>query len=359
VALLGVALLALPARGGVAAAQAADGPGAVYTLTNDRAGNQVLVWMRDMTGALTPAGSYLTGGTGSGDALGSQGALVLGDNGRFLFAVNAGSNDVSVFAIHPGGLALVDRVASGGSRPISVTVRHDLLYVLNAGDAGNIAGFRVGNDGRLSALPNSARPLSGNATGPAQVQFSPDGGVLVVTEKMTDLIDTYVVDASGLAAGPMTHASAGRTPFGFAFDQRGRFFVSEAAASALSSYSVGGNGGVMPLSSSVLNGQAAACWVMVSRNGRYAYTTNAQSGTISGYRIHEDGTVDLLTPDGRTGITGANPTDMALSMGGRYLYALTSATNAIWGFRLGDDGGLTPVPGAVNLPPGVVGLAAR
>lgn len=357
-ALAGLMVFSLLSGTRAAGAQPTDVPGAVYTLTNEAAGNRVLAWNRATNGSLSPAGSYATGGQGSGNGLGSQGALILSPNNRFLFAVNAGSNDISVFAVGADGLTLVDRVASGGVRPISLTIAKDLLYALNAGEAGNIAGFRVGGDGHLSPLAGSARPLSGSAVGPAQVQFSPDGRVLVVTEKMTNTIDTYIVDAAGIATGPMLHASAGQTPFGFAFDRRGRIFVSEAANSTLSSYQVSPTGEVSTLSASAANGQAAACWAVVTGNGRFAYTTNAQSGTVSGYRINADGTVSLIG-DGRTGITGANPTDIALSTGSRYLYTVTNAANAIRGFQVQGDGSLVPVPGAINLPAGLVGLAAR
>ena len=57
--------------------------------------------------------------------------------------------------------------------------------------------------------------------GPAQVEFSPRGNLLVVTEKMTNKIDTYTVGRRGLAEGPMVHNSVGITPFGFEFDRRG------------------------------------------------------------------------------------------------------------------------------------------
>ncbi|MGE0542036.1 MAG: lactonase family protein [Dehalococcoidia bacterium] len=332
--------------------------GAVYTLTNDPTGNTVLIWDRAADGVLTPAGRVLTGGQGSGDGLGSQGALVLSADGRYLFAVNAGSADLSVFAVGPPGLALLDRVPSGGRRPISVTVHDDLVYVLNAGGGGGIAGFRQDDDGHLRALSGSVQPLSGAMTGPAQVQFTPDGRTLVITEKLTNQILTYVVGSDGVAGAPLVQPSAGQTPFGFAADGRGRLYVSEAASSSLSSYAVGIGGALSALSAVVPNGQAAACWVVVTEDGRYAYTTNAGSGTISGYRIASDGRVTLLG-EGRSGSTGANPTDMALSAGSRYLYALTNETHALWGFRVGEDGGLEPVPGATGLPAGVVGLAAR
>src|SRR6266852_7225687 len=175
------------------------GPGSVYTLTNQVAGNAVAVFSRGADGRLTAAGTISTGGTGTGASLGSQSAVTLSDDGRWLFAVNAGSNDVSVFSVSPAGLALASRTASGGTLPISLTVHGNVLYVLNAGGTGNISGFAVGTTGTLTPIPGSTRSLSGTNVGPAQVSFSPDGRRLVVTEKNTSLLDVYAVDANGAA----------------------------------------------------------------------------------------------------------------------------------------------------------------
>src|SRR6266700_5301162 len=203
-----------------ASAAAADGaPGAVYTLMNLTSGNAVAVFARAADGTLTAAGTVATGGTGTGSGLGSQGALALRDNGRWLFAVNAGSNDVSVFAARGAELTLASRTASGGTLPISVTVHRNLLYVLNAGGDGNISGFSVGTTGGLTPIPGSTRSLSGSNVGPAEVSFSPDGRRLVVTEKNTSLLDVYAVDANGAAGARTSFTSAGGTPFGFAFGQ--------------------------------------------------------------------------------------------------------------------------------------------
>src|SRR5438552_14178268 len=156
-----------------ASAAAADGaPGAVYTLMNLTSGNAVAVFARAADGTLTAAGTVATGGTGTGSGLGSQGALALSDNGRWLFAVNAGSNDVSILRVSPAGLALTDRIPSGGVQPISLSVRGKLLYVLNGGGGGNSAGFALDAHGGATAIPGSTRPLSGTPVGPAQVAFS-------------------------------------------------------------------------------------------------------------------------------------------------------------------------------------------
>jgi 6-phosphogluconolactonase (cycloisomerase 2 family) len=291
---------------------------------------------------------------------------VLSADNRWLFAVNAGSNEISVLSVEGSGLALVDKVASGGVMPISLTVDKNIVYVLNAGGSGNISGFNVGHHGDLTAIPGSTRPLSGSATGPAQVQFSGDGRLLAVTEKNTNMIDIYTVNKNGTSDGPMTHPSSGITPFGFAFGRDGTLIVSEAFGgaangSAASSYNVGRNGSFDVVSASSPTHQTAACWVVLTGNERYAYTANAGSDSISGYGVSHDGSLSLLDPSGVSGYTGAgsHPTDMALSNNSRYLYALTTFSHGISVFEVGSDGSLTPVAGASGLVPTAVGLAAR
>src|SRR5260370_1149553 len=165
---------------------------AVYTLANQTSGNAVALCTRAAEGTLTAAGTVSTGGTGTGAGLGSQGALALSDEGQLLFAVNAGSNEISAFVVNAEArLSLVGRVPSGGTRPISLTVHDHLLYVLNAGGRGNISGFTIASNGALTPIAGSTRPLSGAAVGPAQVAFSPDGAVLVVTEKDTNLLGVH------------------------------------------------------------------------------------------------------------------------------------------------------------------------
>jgi 6-phosphogluconolactonase len=360
------ALLAVFGITAGSAAAAGDGSaGALYTLTNGAGGNAVLVFDRGADGTISPAGSFVTGGRGTGGGLGSQGALVLSDNGKWLYAVNAGSNEISAFAVRKDGLALVSKVGSGGTRPISLTIAHDLLYVLNEGggtNAGNIAGFSVGSHGELSALTGSSRPLSAASVGPAQIQFSPDGRALVVTEKGTNSIDTYTVAKDGRASGPNVQASAGATPFGFDFDKRGHLIVSDAfggaaGASALSSYSLSAAGALGTITPLAPDGQTAACWVVTTKSGRYGYTTNTGSANVSSYAIEHDGSISLLSAV--AGTTGAAPTDAALARNSRYLYTLNSGAHTISAFTVQEDGSLAPIAGAGELPASAVGLAAQ
>ena len=343
-----------------AAAAASSAFGAIYTSTNAVSGNQVLVYDRASDGSLSFQGAYATGGTGTGAGLGSQSALILSHNNHLLFAVDAGSNQISSFAVKESGLELLDVVSSGGTMPVSLTSYKDWLYVLNAGGSGNISGFAVGKNGSLAPLSGSTQPVSNSGVGVApalaQIAFSSDGSTLVVTEKSTNLIDTYAVD-NGLASAPVSNPSAGLTPFGFAFDRHGHAIVSEAASGAVSSYQVDKNGFSL-ISPSVVNSQAAACWIAISNNGKYAYTTNAASGSISSYGIAEDGALTLLDPT--AGITGAgsSPVDMAFSNNGQTLYALANGAHTISIFQMNADGSLTS-QGIVSVPVGAIGLIAR
>jgi len=345
------------------AARAADvsagvsDPGAVYTLTNQVGGNAVAVFARGADGRLTAAGTVSTGGTGTGASLGSQSAVTLSDDGRWLFAVNAGSNDVSVFSVSPAGLALASRTASGGTLPISLTVHGNVLYVLNAGGTGNISGFAVGTSGALTAIAGATLALSGSNVGPAQVSFSPDGRRLVVTEKNTNQLDLYAVDANGVASGPITTASAGGTPFGFSFGLRNELFVSEATGSA-SSYELDATGSVSLVSGAVLTHQGAPCWAVVTNDGRIGFTGNG-AGSVSAFTIAPDGAISLVDANGGTALIGAGINDIALSHNSRYLYVLqTGGAQAIHAFRVEADGHLTPLGPIAGLPNGTRGLAA-
>jgi 6-phosphogluconolactonase len=360
VAAAGAALVLLSA---VTPALAHD-RGAVYTLSN-QASNAVVLFDRGHDGGLTQVASFLTGGAGTGAGLGSQGALTR--SGDLLFAVNAGSDEVSVFRIKRHGLRLVDRLASGGDQPISITVHRRLVYVVNAGGAGNISGFYLTGRDRLVPLFGSTQPLASAGSGPAQIAFQPDGSRLVVTEKAANAIETFEIGRYGRALPGVVHASAGQTPFGFDFAGDDTLVISEAfggaaGASALSSYDLAG-GGFTGVTSSSPTHQTAACWVVTTRDGRFAYTANTGSGTVTGYAVADGGALSLLDADGITGVTGTDtrPADADLTRGDRFLYVLDSGTGQISGFAVGADGSLEPVSAtpAGGLPAGTAGLVAR
>ena len=340
--------------------------GAVYTLTNQATGNSVIVFDRAADGTLTLAGSFPTGGTGTGtgpDPLGSQGAVVLNESNSLLFAVSAGSNQVSAFAVDGDRLQLLNTIGSGGTRPISVAVHGSLVYVLNAGGTPNIAGFTIEPwTNKLVALQGSERPLAGgSAANPAEISFSLDGRILMVTEKGTQTIDTYTVNWDGTVSGPISNHSSGATPFGFEFTHRSLAIVAEAGttSNALSSYRAGQNGELELITGSLENGQRGVCWALVTNDGRYAYTVNAGSGTLSSYAVSPEGFLDLLNPSAASTGSGSTPTDPALSSDSEFLYIRDAGLNVVHGYRVEADGSLMLVGATGGIPTGGQGLAAR
>lgn len=336
-------------------------PNAVYTLSNDATSNAIFVYDRAADGSLEPHGAYATGGVGTAAGLGNQGALAYSDAKKLFFAVNAGDDSISELRLETdGSLSLVSKVSSGGVKPVSVAVSGDTVYALNAGDGGasaaNVSGFTIGAGG-LVPIASSTQPLSTASPGPAQVAFTPDGKVLVVTEKATSKIDTFVL-AAGVAGAANVQISVGATPFGFDFTAAGHLVVSEAGPGAASSYTISDvDGALTPVTSTLVSTQMAPCWVTVV--GSNAFVTNAHSNTITGYSVSGSGALALLGTGGVSASTGAGPLDMAATSDKSFLYALDSGDHAISVFSVTSAGALSSKPVFSGIPEHATGLVAR
>jgi 6-phosphogluconolactonase len=253
-------------------------------------------------------------------------------------------------------------------RPTSVTAHHDLLFVLSTGGQGapaSLHGFKFGDDGHIAPLEGSQRQLSRPDADPAQVGFSPDGRTLVVTERATDSISSYMVDEDGRAEGPTVLGSSGATPYGFDFTRAGVLVVTEAAggklgAASASSYALAGPGSLSLVSGSVGDTRSEVCWAAITPDSRYVYVTNFGDGTISSYTIAADGRLELLQPVAGTTVEGQKGIrDEAISRDGRYLFALHADVQQLFGWQVQQDGSLTPVGAFGDLPTTVAGLAAN
>ncbi|HVW30496.1 MAG TPA: beta-propeller fold lactonase family protein [Polyangiaceae bacterium] len=367
--LIATALVSLVGCSGAPEAAAPDDPatgtatselklapgGAIFTQTNEASGNRVLAFARHADGTLDAPVSYSTTGTGSGDSLGSQGSLVLTDDRRFLIVTNAGSSDVSTFRVDGAKLAFVTRVDSQGTRPTSVAERGGVVVVLNAGGDGNVASFHLDSRGDLRPT-GSPSALSSTSAGPAEVALDPAARFAVVTEKNTNDIDVYGVERGRLMLAG-TAPSAGKTPYGFDFDSRGHIIVSEAATTSVSSYDLSRRGSLSVVSAVISDTQAAPCWVVVSKDDRFAYVANAGSSSISSYSVDRSGDVQLVNARaGETG-EGSHPLDMDIDASGKYLYVLDSGESVV-GFRIARDGDLDAITSAGTLPPFAAGVAA-
>lgn len=353
--LAALAMLVATLGASAAPALAASQGGAVFTLSNASDGNTVLVYSRAEDGTLVLVDEVATGGLGNGGGLGSQGAVTLSNDGRWLLAVNAGSDSLSLFRVSGANLELRGVADTRGDTPISVDVHGSLAFVVNSGSS-TIEGFRIGSGG-LTPLPGSERALSGADVGPAQIEFSPKGNSLVVTEKATNQIVTYHVGRNGWVGQGEVSPSSGETPFGFEFDASGRLVVSEAFggapdASVVSTYRLSaGQASVLDTEATM---QTAACWIAITEDGAYVYTTNTGSGTVTTFGLDSHGSLTLL---GQTTV-GGGPIDLDFSDGDQFLYVLNGAEDSISVLSRAADGSLDLVETITGLPTSVVGVAS-
>ncbi len=357
VVVLVVALMLAAPSSALARGRDRDRPiGRVYVETNETT-NAIAVFMRWPRGQLSSVATVPTGGSGTGAGLGSQGALARSADGRWLFAVNAGSNDVSVFAVSRWGLRLVDQVSSEGTKPVSVATWGRWVYVLNDGGSGDIAGFHLSRRGLLTFVSGSIQPLSNAGTGAAptaqQIGIEPGGRVAVVTEQSTDMIDLYAL-TGGVAGPPTVVGSNGGGPYGFDFARRGALLVSEAASGSVTSYKVT-TSTLTVVSPSVTDSGTAPCWVRVSPDGRYAYVSDAHSNDVSIYRVRRDGSVSVSAP---AAVTVATPLDIDLPHDGRFVYVLSAGSGSVAAFRVGHGGSLHAIGSFGALPASAAGLIA-
>jgi 6-phosphogluconolactonase (cycloisomerase 2 family) len=356
----------------LASAQSNDAAGAVFVMTNAANKNEVIAFERTANGTLGDSVSYDTHGRGSGgitDPLESQGSLTLSRDRSLLFAVNAGSGDITIFNVHnSAAISFLSNTPSGGAQPSAIAEFNGLVYVLNSGGAGSLVGFRLDNGGKLSQIQNSTAFLTGTTTGGASLAFSPDGQFLVATERVANNIDVFHVQADGTLSPIVVNSNPAPGTFSVAFAPEGVAIVSETGqagvsnGSAISSYKVNPNGTVTAITHSLPTFAAGNCWDAITPDGRWVYVSNSGSDNISGFNIAKNGT---LTPIAGT-VLGNNPSgshnvDIAVSADGKFVYTINSQSGNIGVFAINqNDGTLTSLGQAGDLPKsvGFNGIAA-
>jgi len=358
-----IGLLALALAGSVTAAHGVSAQsnvvGHVYVNDNTAVTNTIAAFDRHADGTLTLLSPFSAGGAGTGSIIGSQGALQVTGDGRYLLAVDAGSNQISVLRIRPNGaLRPVEGspVSSGGIEPISIAVHENVVYVANEGNGtsgSNYTGFTLNSGGHLTPLSGSTVPLP-NTANPGDILFNSSGTNLVgievgTTNPSTFLIDSFVVAKDGhltpAKGSPFPAQAAG--PFGSEFSPTNpaHLYVSNAHAGAgngsVSAFSVANDGSLTSIGASPYpDGQTAPCWVEISHDGKYLFTVNTGSTTISSYKILADGSLTSLSSTSFSSGTGIRPFDARLDPGGNNLYVVDAALDAVTAFAV-SGGNLT------------------
>lgn len=366
--------------------------GRVYVLTNQAPSNSVVVMRPGTDHTLTRIQEVLTGGSGSGpgprppnfppgpgpDPLNSADAITVTRDGRFLLAANPRSNDVSVLKITEEGVSLVDRVPTQGIFPVSVTTRNGLVYVLNQGQsptnsvtgAASITGFFLDHSGKLKAIPNSTRTIGELGAAPGDVAISPDGELLIVTETIANFIDIFHLEEDGRTGAMTRIPSNNRTPLAITFTHHRIVAITEGNmqsaqtgtpnGSSTSTYHITEDDALEPISKAVPNFQTSNCWVRFTPDGRYAYTGNTGSGSVSSYRVSPQGELTLLAGVAAdTGGFASVPIDLDISRDGKFLYVIAALIGTVETFRIEGDGSLTHVSSISGFPVSMQGIVAR
>ncbi len=326
--------------------------GHVYVNDNTAPVNTIAAFDRHADGTLTPVpGSpFATGGAGTGKGIGSQGALQETADGRYLLAVDAGSNQISVLRVGWGGSlepVAGGVVSSGGAEPVSIAVHRQLVYVANAGaGSSDYTGFRL-RDGHLHPIAGSTVSLPDTAV-PGDVLFNATGTNLAGARVGTSQIDSFAVGEDGRLT-PAPHSpfpAQGPGPFGSEFrpTNPSQLFVSNAhggtGAGTVSAFRVAGDGTLSSIGASPFaDFQTAPCWVEITHDGRFLFTVNTASATISRYTIAPGGSLALLGSTAMRG-TSLGPEDARLSPDGATLWVVDSGAASVSAFRV-DGGELT------------------
>lgn len=368
--------LALLVGGSIPAAygesERADVVGHVYVNDNTAGTNTIGAFDRHKNGSLTPmAGSpFSAGGAGAGAIVGSQGALQISGDGRFLLAADAGSNEISVLRIGAGGSlepVAGSPVASGGIQPISIAVHDHLVYVANEGNGttgSNYTGFNLSSSGVLTPLADSTFSLLATAL-PGDVLFNSTGTKLVGTEvgpaNGPSFIDSFDVGHDGrLTPAPHSPFAAQAVgPFGSQFrpTDASELYVSNAHAGAnagsVSAYRVSSDATLVPIGASPFaDKQTASCWVEITPDGRFLFTVNTGVPSISRYKIMSNGALSLLGSTVFNDPTGLRPFDARLDPSGKTLYVVDAGLAMVSAFDV-DGGNLTELDSSpVALPAG-------
>lgn len=345
-----------PSASRLSADRASTTVGAVYTSTNAASGNAVIAYARGADGNLTRVGSFDTGGLGKGtgvDVLGSQFPVILSKDHAHLYVVNAGSHNITVFDVQPGGsLVWRQNIDSRGGVPVSLAIRGSLLFVLNQGDNA-VGGFRVGEDGGLTSIPGAWQHLPAGAAGASTVGIGQHA--VLVTERNTNRIDIFPLDDDEGTISPASIvASHGATPFGFDVGRRGLILISEAANSTISSYRLRDDDLHLRDGSVATEGKAA-CWIRFTPDERFALSANSATSSITSFEVDPDGTLELEAVG--TLPSGSVPLDIDITPDSRFAYAVDAGNGGIGAFKIGVDGKLTVLPGATGVG-GTEGLAA-
>ncbi|KAI0565595.1 WD40/YVTN repeat-like containing protein [Gracilaria domingensis] len=363
-----------------------DFVGGVYAMSNNVTENTLVVYARRRNGTLKLLDPALrTGGKGAilrddvgVDPLISAFSVIITPDYRFVLAVNAGSQSVSVFKVlRDFSLRLVHVQPVPGFGPNSIAVSGNLVYVASIemdgtfddllSQTGVLSGFRLSATGKLFPILGSQRQLTSR---PAAIQISPDHRSLVVSNVLSSLtafgtgileeIVVFSVANDGmLSMTPVARATSTElnnaedrnlpNPIGFEIVRllgvqyvivpEVRDIVAADGMSpplnqsaSVSTWRLESDGRLFPVQldvlvgSSLSSGQTASCWIEFSADLDNFWISNTGSDSLSAFSFKKG----ISTLEEEVVATGSLPTDLWRSRDGRFLYQLFSGAVGVF-----------------------------
>ncbi len=320
------------------------------------ASSQINAYQEDPgSGFLTPlSGSPITAGT-------SVQSLAVHPSGKFVYAANGGTNDISLYTIQSGGLlnAVTPNTPTGGAVPsiLAIDSAGAFLYVTNVASQ-TIASFSIdASSGALALVSSTSIGFS-----PLNMAIAPNGNFLYVTGSegggIPGLVEGFSASSGFLTFVPGALSAVGQTPEGLAITPNGNnlYVANSAPNNSISEFTINASGSLTPLASSpVGESYASPISVLVDPSGKYLYVANEGSSNLAGFAIASDGGLSLLSSS--PFVTATQPNSLAVDPNGNYLFVGNQSSPTIQSFNLATgSGALTSVQksGVAGTPSSIV-----
>lgn len=278
----------------------------LFISTNER-NNKVNVYGVDNEG-ITFLNSYNTRGSGTEnlgiDPLKSQGSICVSRDNKYIYVVNAKSNDLSVFRLNIDyTLKFIQKISTSGIRPVSITCSERNVYVLNSGDKdkeGNITSFMSNRDGTLSIMENRVVPIGRKGQNSTSIIVNKKGDKLIVSETDNNMISVHSVDRRGNIIEQVANRSNGKKPYGICAMDRDFILVVENGYNTVSTYEVRSIGTITFIDDTMNdnakvntnNNLGDLTKMVITGDEEFAYGLDSTMGSIIQYIVYENGEID-------------------------------------------------------------------
>jgi len=311
-------------------------------------GGQIVAYREDPNAGvlLQLSGSPITAGA-------AVESLAIHPSGKYLYAANSGSNNISLYTISStGGLTEVTPRQSAGTSPTLLVMdpSGSLLYVANSGSF-DISVFSIGTNGNLTPVQQTNGPTAPIGMSAINMALAPSGNVLYVTgQGLQGWIEVFPMN-QGVLGTPVSGSPflTGNNPYGLVIDSASHLYTANKQDNAISEFTINSDGSLGTIAGSPIGETyTGPVSLLIDKSGKYLYVANQGSGNLAAYSIGSDGGLTLLTSSPFT--TGAQPSFIAADSSGKYLFVGNQASPVIQSFSLDTTSGALTSVGSYSVP---------